>query len=283
MRTTVAMGLLLVGCGDPQVIADVVYDQRFGHETSFDVYLPPGGGTGPAVMLVHGGAWKYGSKESYEDTADRLARSGFVAVSIEYRLGTAGRWPRAAQDCVCALSFLRQNADAYGVDPERIAVMGYSAGAHLSALLGVAAEDPAIAPDCEAGATGLPAAAMPGDGTYDFRGNDHGWVEEFLGGSEADNPGSYEDASPIVHVGPDRPPFLLVHATGDVVDVESARSMRAALASEGNDARLLEIAGGGHVTNPGADAGRLYLAIAQDQPEAWLAMVDFLDETLGAP
>ena len=64
---------------------------------------------------------------------------------------------------------------------------------------------------------------------------------------------------------------------------EAETELRAALAEEGNDARLLEIEGGGHVSNPGADAGRIYLQAAEDQPDAWLAMVDFLDETLGAP
>jgi dipeptidyl aminopeptidase/acylaminoacyl peptidase len=116
-----------------------------------------------------------------------------------------------------------------------------------------------------------------------LRGNESDAVHDFLGGSEDEVPERYVAASPITHVGPDAPPFLLVHATGDVVDVEMARDMKSALDAEGNDARLLEIEGGGHVTNPGADAGRLYLQAAEDQPEAWLAIVDFLDEVLGAP
>jgi len=275
--------LLLAGCAAPEVIRGVVYDDRFGKETSLDVYLPDGGDSRAAVMLIHGGGWRFGSRDMYERTADRLARSGFVAVPIDYRLGAAGRWPAGAQDCVCALSFLRAHAADYGIDPLRIAVTGYSAGGHLSALLGVAADDPVIAPDCEWGPTDLPAAAIPGDGPYDLRGRDRDLIRDFLGGTEEEMPEAYADASPLTHVAPGKPPFLFVHATGDLVDVEMAREMRSALANAGNDARLLEIAGGGHVTNPGADVGRLYVQAAEDQPEAWLATVDFLDETLGAP
>ena len=135
--------LALVGCAAPAEIHDVPYDNRFGDQTTMDIYLPAGEpARSPAIMMIHGGAWRFGTKDAYRDAAVRYARSGWVAVSINYRLGPAGVYPRAVQDCVCALAYLRAHADDYGIDPNRIAVTGYSAGGHLASLVGVAGDAP---------------------------------------------------------------------------------------------------------------------------------------------
>ena len=165
--TTLALGAA-AACSGPGLYAGVPYDDRFGDQTTMDIHVPDNAESGrPAVMLIHGGAWRFGSKDAYSDAAERLARAGFVAATINYRLVPGGTYPAAVQDCVCALSFLRANADAYGIDPERIAVMGYSAGGHLSSLIGVAGDDEAHAPDCEWGPTGLPAAVIPAGTNHD--------------------------------------------------------------------------------------------------------------------
>ncbi len=276
----VALGVL--GCEAPEEILGVAYDERWGERTTMDVYLPAGGSSpDPAVLLIHGGGWAYGSKEVVQDAARRFARSGFAAVAINYRLVPDHPWPAAAQDAVCALSFLRANADEWNVDPDRIAVMGYSAGGHLSALLAVAADDPAIAADCDAGPTGLPAAAVPAAFNPDFRGEDADLVQDFLGGSEDEIPEVYEIASPITHVRPGLPPFLFVHGEDDVVDIGGSIEMRGLLRQAGNEANMLVVEGGGYLLNPSAEGGDQQLAVADDAPESWLAIVDFLDRTIG--
>lgn len=270
-------------CSGPGRYADVPYDDRFGDETTMDIHVPDNAEADrPAVMLIHGGAWRYGSKEAYSDAAERLARAGYVAATINYRLVPGGTYPAAVQDCVCALSFLRANADAYGIDPDRIAVMGYSAGGHLSSLVGDAADLEAHAPDCAWGATGLPAAVIPGGTNHDLRLGDSELVADFMGGSEDELPELYEQASPITHVREGLPPYLVIHGQDDVVDVGGAIAMVDALRAAGNDAALLELEGAGHVTSP-TDTGQVFLQAATDMPEAWVATIDFLDRTLGTP
>jgi acetyl esterase/lipase len=220
----------------------------------------------------------------FANAARRLARSGWAAASVNYRLVPDGRFPRAFQDVACALAFLQTHADEYDLDPERIVVMGYSAGGHLSSLLAVAWDDPEIAPDCAAGVPQAPAGAIPGAGVHDMRGRDHQWVEEFLGGTSDEIPETYAQASPITHVGPGEPPFLIISGGADwFVDIDQGREMRAALRASGNSAELLSLAGGGHLLNPATDPGELKIAVSLDTPEAWLATADFLARTIGEP
>lgn len=275
----------LVGCGAPGEIKNVSYDDRFGDATTMDIYLPSGAPAhSPAIMMIHGGAWRGGSKSAYHDAAVRMARSGWVAVSINYRLGPAGVYPRAVQDCVCALSYLRKHADEYGIDPHRIAVTGYSAGGQLASLIGVAADAPGHVPDCAAGGTGLPAAVISSAGVQDFHGKDHQWVRDFLGGSESEVPHNYDAASPITYVGPNKPPMLLVTGGADwFADFDDLTRMRDSMRDAGNDAELLLTNGGGHLVNPDENAGAVDVEVADMTPEGWAAMTDFLTRTVGWP
>jgi acetyl esterase/lipase len=281
-RATLVLAIL-AGCGAPVEILDVGYDDRYGDSTTMDVYLPDDAGEArPAVMFIHGGGWRHGSKDAHAGAAKRLARSGYVAATINYRLVPDGVFPLAVKDCLCALSFLRAHADEWGLDPERVAVAGYSAGGHLAALLGVAADDPALAPDCAAGPTGPPAAAIPGAGPVDLLAMNVDAVAEFVGASLEDDPARWELASPIHHVEAGEPPFLFIHGSGDwFVDLdEQTRAMDEALRAAGNDSRVLSLDGSGHLLNPGDAVGTLRLEISMEQPEAWLAMTDFLERNL---
>jgi pectinesterase len=189
-------------CSDIVEIPDVVYDDRFGDSTTMDVYLPDDGELDrPAVLLIHGGGWSKFSKDVYVKQGQRLAGAGYVAVSINYRLTPAGVYPAAIQDCACALSTLRARAAEWGVDPNRIAVMGYSAGGHLASVLGVSIDEPDFAPDCAAGPTYAPAAVISGAGPQDLRAM--AWadaVQALIGGSLEEYPLRYERASPLAQV-----------------------------------------------------------------------------------
>jgi acetyl esterase/lipase len=281
----------LAACAsDVEVVRDVAYDDRHGAATEMDVYLPAGwddGALRPAVMFVHGGGWRMGSAEAHEGHALRLAESGYVAVSIDYRLVPDGSYPRAMQDTQCALSALRARAADLAIDPDRIAVAGYSAGGHLVSLLGVGFDEPDLVPDCAAGPTAPPAAVISGAGPQDLHGRwgEHDAIVDMIGGSEEEYPERYRAASPITHARPDAPPFLFIHGGDDwFVPIEQSRAMRDALRAEGVDARLLELAGTGHLTALGAGSGTTELGIISiDVPEAWIAIDDFLADTVGAP
>ena len=280
-----AVALSLLGCGAPAEILDVSYDDRFGDHTTMDIYLPSGEPAGsPAIVMIHGGAWRFGSKSAYRGAAIRMARSGWVAVSINYRLGSAGVYPRAVQDCVCAIAYLRAHADEYGIDPTRVAVTGYSAGGHLASLVGLAADAPEHLPDCASGGTTLPNAVISAAGAQDLHGKDRAWVRDFLGGSEAQVPERYNLASPIFHVAPNKPPLLLITGGADwFADFGDLERMRDSMNKSGNDAQLLLINGGGHLLNPDENVGSIDLEVADMTPEAWAASSDFLDRTLGWP
>lgn len=288
MRVICAATLLAtLGCNDVETITDVSYDDRFGDATTMDIYLPASRtGDGPAVLMIHGGGWSIGSKEIYTDHAARLAGAGYVVASINYRLVPEGAYPLLIQDSMCALAFFQSRGGELGFDPARIAVTGYSAGGHLASLVGVGTAVPELRPDCAAGTPEPPAAVISGAGPEDMRMlPEVDGVINFMGGTAAEVPEVYDLASPITHVSPAAPPFLFIHGTDDVfVDVEHSRRMRDALDAEGVETRMLELAGDGHILNPGSDVGHFqFILTATDRPEAWAATLDFLDDTVGAP
>jgi acetyl esterase/lipase len=283
--STLAFVVGVTGCADPEE-RSLVYDARFGEATSMNVYLPAGGGSErPAVLLVHGGGWRYFDKDNYTGLGRRLARAGYVAASVDYRLVPDGAFPRAAQDVGCALAYLQRHEDELGIDPGRIALFGYSAGGHLAALVAVATDDPGIAPDCADGVPARPAGVVAGAGPMDLvamRGS--GAVQDFLGGPYEGREDAYTLASPIAHVDPDDPPFLLLHGDADFfVSLSQSRAMRDRLREEGVEASLLELRGAAHLLNPSDDSSTFGIASATDLPEVWIAVIDFLERTVGVP
>jgi acetyl esterase/lipase len=286
-RVIAAVPLLAFGCTAPTELPDVVYDPRFGASTTMDLYLPEDGAAArPAVMFIHGGAWKAGDKDHARNLGPRLARSGYVVASINYRLLPEGVFPSNLADSACALAYLRAHAEEHAIDPGRIAVMGYSAGAHLASLVGLASEDPELRADCEAAGgqpIAPPAAVISASGPQDMRtfwdeAGDKAGVEAIFGGSPEELPRAYELGSPRYHVRPGAPPFLIV---GDAIDFGGIDDMRDALVGAGNEARLLRIAGSLHVLVQHGDPGVYEGGMASEAPEAWIAIADFLARTIG--
>ncbi len=284
IRSTLLV-LALGGC-KATVEQAITYDERYGDSTTMDVYLPVDEPRAPrpAVMLVHGGSWRYFDRDRYKSVARRLARSGYVTASIDYRLVPAGVFPNAVHDTGCALAYLQNHADELGIDPDRIVLIGYSAGAHLGSLVAVA-DDPALVPDCAEGAPAPPAGVISGAGPQDMRTlPDARAVREFMGGTRSELPEAYALASPVSHASADDPPFLFVHGAQDFfVDVDQSEQMRDLLVEAGVEAELLQLAGTGHVFNPSDDASTLGIGLSTDAPEAWIAVMDFLERTVGLP
>ncbi len=115
---------------------DVVFGQDGERRLLADIAHPSTLlGKRPAVVVVHGGGWLNGDKTKFRALTLALAKHGYVAMSVGYRLGHEARFPAGIQDCNAAVRFLRANAKEYGVDPERIGAVGGSAGGHLVGLM----------------------------------------------------------------------------------------------------------------------------------------------------
>ena len=136
------------GQGAVTTQADVVYAVHDGVSLKGDLYRPMSPGAHGALILIHGGGFRGGSKADYAMSwGPGLAAHGYVAFSIDYRLSTPTQpsWPQVLLDCKAAIQYLRGNAAELGIDPERIGIAGDSAGGAIAGLLGVTQDWPAFA------------------------------------------------------------------------------------------------------------------------------------------
>ena len=245
--------------------ADLVYGSVDGQTLRLDLARPTDGGPHPLVVMFHGGAWAAGSRLDMRGEILALARRGYAAASVQYRLTRAPRniFPAAVEDVRCAVRWLRSRADDYHLDPTRIAAAGFSAGGHLAALLGTAPEVAGMDRSCATGngdgagdlddLSPVVRAVLSYAAPHDLRVNGPYTAEQaqlvtnFLGAFPGDAPERAALASPIVHVDRGDPPFLLVHGTrDDLVPVEQSWRMATALKTVGTPATVLEVEGLGH-------------------------------------
>jgi acetyl esterase/lipase len=113
----------------------IAYANHDGVELAGDLYLPKGKKNVPALVAVHGGGWVQGVRTAFQYWGPYLAARGIALFSISYRLATKGKtYPQAVQDVLAGVQFLRGKAGQFGIDPQRIGIIGASAGAHLAAL-----------------------------------------------------------------------------------------------------------------------------------------------------
>lgn len=172
----------------------------------------------PGLIFIHGGAWSGGQREIYHYYTKRMALMGFVATTISYRLSGEAVFPAAVQDAKCAVRWLRAHAAEYSVDPERIAVLGGSAGGHLAMMVGYAADPALEGPGGHQDTSSRVAAVVNLYGPSDLTtpsAKSAEPVERFLGGKFAELQPSYEQASPVLHLDPQDPPTLIIHGDLD--------------------------------------------------------------------
>lgn len=179
-------------------------------------------GPAPVLVFIPGGAWMIGHRRGQAHVMmSHLVERGWICVSIDYRTAPRNRWPAQIEDVAAALAWTRDNIGNYGYggNPNFVAVAGASAGGHLASLAGLAWERFGIATQDR------PDAVVALYGVFDWRhqGSPHHILfnrlleQVVVGKSERNHPDIFRDASPIVHVRPDAPPFLIVQGSGDVL------------------------------------------------------------------
>lgn len=250
----------------PQVVKDVTFLAADRAE-KLDLYLPATRTTGtlaPAVVWIHGGGWTGGTKneDRAQEICSTLAAAGYVAVSIDYRLGD-GAWPTNLHDCKNAVRFLRAHATKYQIDPTRIAVAGGSAGGHLALMTGLTADQADFEP--AAGATPYPGVssqvrciidlygpsslltrlATDSKGVPDGKRKPGGDLKVF-GAAHIDDP-VFTRASPVTHVTKSSPPVLIIHGLIDgTVDIGQSWTLAGLLAGKGVAHEFILVEGAGH-------------------------------------
>jgi acetyl esterase/lipase len=234
------------------VVRNLTYRVVDGRPLALDLYLPtaPAPILRPALVAIHGGSWVGGLRREYGTQAARFAEHGFVAAAVDYRLARPGApsWDGALEDVAAAVDWLAEQVEEYGVDPDRIAAFGTSAGGLLAAHL--ARDDLAFRgtkPTTRIRAAvclSTPASLYP---LASARRLAHDPVSSLVGGAAGDFDHRAEDASPINHVTPGWHPVLLIHGTYDLwVSVNQAREMRDKLDKMRVPNRLIEIEGARH-------------------------------------
>ena len=217
-----------------------------------DVAMPAAKGVHPAVLLVHGGGWMAGRKEQMGALAERLARRGYTAVTINYRLAPKHKFPAQIEDCKAALRWMRTHAATYRIDPLRVAGYGFSAGGHLVALLGTSDKSHGLeGADAKAGSPSTRLqCVVAGGAPCDFRllPPDVKMLAYWLGGTRREKPEAYAKASPAKFISKDDPPTFFFHGARDrVVPRVSSALMAAQMTTAGIEVEFYTVPEAGHV------------------------------------
>jgi acetyl esterase/lipase len=211
-----------------------------------DVYFPEAGGPWPVLLYVHGGGWMHGDKSEAGMFARLMTSQDYLVVSINYRLYPPANFPAMIQDVKCAVRFLRANAGQYNLDPNRIGAVGVSAGGHLVALLGTTDQSAGWDVGEYLEQSSRVQAVIPMAGVMDLsRDFPNADIEamKHVGFGEY----NVAEASPITHVTPDDPPFLLIHGDRDeLVPAEQSQLMYDRLVQANVPAELVIIQNAGH-------------------------------------
>jgi acetyl esterase/lipase len=267
----------------PQVPAGVTWQPNLEYSNPNDEHLQlnlarPSSGDGPfpAILCIHGGGFRAGTREGYDALCIKLAEKGYVAATVTYRLAPRYKFPAAIHDTKAAVRWLRANAATYKINPERIGVMGGSAGGHLAQFLGVTAHMPRFEGDGgnlnqSSSVTCVVNFFGPSDFTKSYgKSVDAGEVLPlWLGGNLETARPLHIQASPLYWVTPAAAPTLCIHGTEDnYVAHEQAVWLVDRLKAATVEAELLTLTGAGH-----GFKGR-------DAEIADRAMFDFFDRKL---
>jgi acetyl esterase/lipase len=242
---------------------DVTYAELSGFRPlTLDLYVPPpGGAPKPAIVFIHGGAWRHltardgGTYRDFPATLASVAARGYVVASVNYRLAGEARFPGAVQDVEMAIQWLRTHAVDYNIDSSRFIAWGSSAGGQIASLIGTGCGVKALEPPMPAGAPSPPPSRCV-QGVIDWygaidpeaaapspaaAGRIAASINAYLGCEPAKcPPGWARSASPFPYIDRSDPPFLIQHGTADVtVSPYQSRRLYDALHAAGVPAELV--------------------------------------------
>ncbi|MEA3209514.1 MAG: hypothetical protein QOE70_2571 [Chthoniobacter sp.] len=232
----------------PNVRREIAYAEQADPLQTLDVYAPPNAKNLPVVVWIHGGGWQTGDKASVQQKPQAFVEKGFVFVSVNYRLLPKVAMGDIVRDVAKSVRWVHDHISEHGGDPERLFVMGHSAGAQLAALI--------CTDDRYLKAEGLSLAIIKGcvpvDGdTYDVpaiietaetRRRVHGQPPATYGHREkfGNDPEKHRDFSAVTHVAKDKgiPPFLILHVADHPDTTAQAQRLGAVLKEAGIPTRI---------------------------------------------
>lgn len=231
------------------------YGEADGQPLTMDYYAPAGSGPHPIAIIIHGGGYQRGNSKSGSEAycADFLAPAGYAVFSINYRLAPKYPYPFMVQDVQRAVRYLRYNAAKWNADPNKLALVGGSAGGFLSNMVGLvsAPGDPKAADPVERESSRPDAVvtlyAQSSFATVPLNNDVHALLDPLiakLGEQEA-----LREASPITYVKAGDPPFLLIQGDQDeYIPFTEDTNLQAALSKVGVRCDIIRIPGGRHGT-----------------------------------
>jgi len=237
----------------------ILYREVDGKELRLDAHIPQGDGPFPTLLLYHGGGYRAGDRSAVTDRCIFYASQGFGCFTASYRLAPDDKFPAQIHDAKAAIRWIRDHASRFNIDPDRLGIMGFSAGGHLAALAGVTNENDGLeGPDAPYSISTSVQAVVSYFAPMDMREVAKHTHEELpailhdsFGGGPDECPEAYRQASPIAYVAPDVPPFLFVHGTEDpLVPFGQSVMMAEKLRKAGVFAEVIGIEGGGHGALP---------------------------------
>jgi acetyl esterase/lipase len=239
----------------PKVTAenDLVYTKAGETELKLDMARPAeGDGPFPAVLVIHGGGWRGGSKDQMRGALLDFARRGYVAVSPQYRFCPKDTFPAQVHDVKAAVRWVKAHAKDYKIDPDHLGAVGFSAGGHLSMMLGVTGPDDGLEGEAPGGSPSTKIQAVvnyfgPTDlGASDFPEVTRRLIGDFLGAAPDANSEAAK-ASPLTYVTHDDAPTLTFQGTKDpLVPYSQATKLTDALTAKGVPGRVELLIGAGH-------------------------------------
>lgn len=204
-----------LGGTKPVVMHTIDYQEFSGAMMSLDFYpADVSEGPAPCLVVIHGGGWDNGSRQEFSSASHRLARRGIAVAALDYRLAPGATWPAQADDVRVAISALKQQADALAIDPQKIILMGRSAGGQIAQAVAASGTVPNL--------RGCIALYSPADMHFAYKHAnqkdilDSGkLLRQYLGGSPTDAKTAYDSASAYCLITRRTVPMLLMHGAND--------------------------------------------------------------------
>jgi acetyl esterase/lipase len=247
------------------LLTNIEYGMAGGEKLLLDVSVPAGKGPFPVAILIHGGGWGSGDKAATDGGAgigiwfQELTAAKYTWFSINYRLAPKHRWPACLDDVLTAIRWVKARAAVYGGDPENIALFGHSAGGHLACMAGMVVDD-SVRVQAVVGF----APVTNHEQEIPLRGGVSTALQHLLNRPKEITPeslGLLRAISPLNHVRPGLPPFLLLHGDADkTVPIQQSLDFQAKLRANGVECELQVLPGAPHRLSEWAQADPGYAA-----------------------